>query len=144
MAKKGELNPEWEFAAALAREAGNDLPANIKRFMRELKDVKSSGYSRELAVECWRWLRTREKFPIKEARLSTCFAGSPAYIEQFKIELKEAIPPVYEATAHDNYVLKNANALALLGFVYKAENIPDRLTTEQLVAAGLKGLKNED
>jgi hypothetical protein len=135
------LNLEWEQAAIIARESGNDTTPNIKRIMRECKEVVDNGYSMGIALPCWRWLRTREEFPIIEARISTVLKGSPVYLEQYKVALVENIPPVYQATAHDSYVLKHAAELAALGFVYRAENMPLRLTTEKLVDAGLKGAK---
>lgn len=138
---KGVLNPMWERAAAIAREAGNGTPQNIKRILREFKEIEQAGYSLDVAVACWRWLRTREEFPISEARLITTLKGSPVYIEQFQTWLIENIPPVYETDTHDRYVKEHAPELAARGFVYRAENMPFRLTTAKLIELGLKGEK---
>ncbi len=138
MGKKGVLNLQWEQAAAIARESGNETPANIKRILREFKSVEQAGYTADMAIACWRWLRVREEFPIVEARIITTLKGSPVYIEQFKTMLLQNMPPVYEADAHDRYVLKYAKELTILGFKYRAENLPLRLTTNTLIRIGLK------
>jgi hypothetical protein len=151
---KGVLNPDYEFCRALATEAGNDSHPTIMRFMKELKDLRTwkdherivrhgfngeiVGYSLDEIAECWRWVRTREEFPIPSARLSTTLLGSPCYLQQFDQWITDNLPAVYESSAHDAYVMKYGSFLKSLGFVYRVENQPGRLTTEQLIECGLK------
>lgn len=135
---KGVVNPKWELAASIAREMGNETAANIKRILKEFKEVERDGHYLPIVIECWRWLRTREEFPISEARITTTLKGSPVYLAQYKDDLLLGIPPVHMATAHDEYVLKHGAALYLFGFKYRMENQPERLTTAQLVKCGLK------
>jgi hypothetical protein len=155
---RGVLNPEYEFCRALAMDFGNDSHQSIMRFKRELKDLRTwkdhegivrngfdgqiVGYTLDDIVACWRWLRTREEFPIKDARLTTCLLGSPCYLQQFDTWVMDNLPPVYESSAHDGYVLRHGAILKSLGFIYRCENQPGRLTSEQLIQCSLKEAGN--
>jgi hypothetical protein len=130
MSKKGVINPEWELAKVVAQEMGNENETHILRIMREFKTVKKNGYTLEEAVATWRWLRA-ERFD--EARITTVLLGSPCYIAQFKEWLRDAIPPVYEATAHDDFVMKYGRELRAIGFTYRG----GRLSHINLAEAGL-------
>lgn len=147
---KGVINVEWELCAQVAREMGNDSAVNIKRLMRELKVIKPDlpgikragfqgefeGYTLEEVVEAWRWIRTREEFPINDARLTTMLLGSPCNLQKYDAWVIENLPAVFDSSAHDSYVRQHAKVLARLGFVYRGGRI-DPVELEQL---GLKGV----
>lgn len=133
MSKRGVLNPEWELAKVVAQEMGNENETHILRIMREFKTIKKNGFTLEEAIATWRWLRTRDDFPIKEARITTALLGSPCYIAQFKTWLTDEIPPVYEATSHDDFVMKYGRELRAIRFTYRG----DRLSHMKLAEAGL-------
>lgn len=152
---KGVLNPEYELCRALAIESGNESHQNIMRFKAELKNLRTwkdhehivrhgldgkeiIGYSLDEIIETWRWLRTREEFPINDARLTTTLKGSPCYLQQFDSWTIDNLPPVYDSSSHDSFVLEHAKILKSLGFIYRVENQPGRLSSEQLVKCGLK------
>ena len=138
---KGVLNYRYALVQSIAMISDNMTKQNVARVQREMLEIEKSEYRVDLVVACWMWLRTREEFPIAEARLPTVFKGSPVYMEQFKTWIVENVPHVYEITAHDNYVRQNAGVLQALGFVYRAENMPNRLTTEDLIKLTLKDKK---
>lgn len=137
------LNPKWEQAARIARAMHNDTAQNVKRLMKEFNLVEKEGYSKDLAEACWYWLIETQDFLIGKARITTVLTGSPVWIEQFREAVVEGMPPnmpaVYESAAHDDFVYDHGEILKLLGFIYRVENQPGRLTTEQLIKCGLKG-----
>ena len=109
------INPKWELAAEVAREMSNDTDANIKRILAEFKAVRTDadrlGFDDEDVVSCWRWLRTREDFPIDQARISTVLRGSPCYLTQWEASVKESMPPVWDIARYDDWIRQNARWL---------------------------------
>lgn len=156
---KRPLNLEYEFCRALAIESGNESHQNIMRFKAELKSLRTwkdhegivrhgfngkeiIGYSLDEIIETWRWLRTREEFPIVDARLTTTLKGSPCNLLRFDEWIMDNLPPVYDSSSHDAFVLERAKILKSLGFEYRCENQPGRLSSEQLMKCGLKENEN--
>lgn len=113
------INPRWELAARIAEEMGNATDSNIKRTLKEMKTVESEGIDLEDAIECWRWLREREDFPIDQARLITVLKGSPTYIDQWEKSVFDNMPPVWETYQHDMFVLRYALFLKKRGWKYQ-------------------------
>lgn len=120
MARK--LNPAWELASQVASDMGNTTDANIKRILKEFKEVRPDaaklGFDDEDVVSCWRWLRTREDFPIEQARVTTVLRGSPTYLQQWHLRMKESMPSVVFVAEFDDWVRQNAGYLRKRGYVY--------------------------
>lgn len=135
MSKKGEINPRYELARAVAIEMGNETQQNILRLLREFNIVEKEGFSLDMAIECWRWLRTREKFPILQARLTTVLTGSPVYIEQFQFEIVAQRPSVNEPTAYNNYVKRYGKVLKIMKFEYRITG-PNAMSKQEMIACG--------
>jgi len=107
-----KINPSWERAAYVASLMDNITDANIKRVMKELKEVRPDaeklGYDDDDVVSCWEWIRTREDFPIDQARITTVLKGSPAYLVQWSAHMAESMPPVVFTAEFDDWVRQNA------------------------------------
>lgn len=121
MARK--LNPAWERAAYVAREMGNDSDPNILRIKREfsvaLKNISAinekrvadglAEFDEDDLLECWKWLKTRDDFPIDQATITTTtFRGSPPYIAQWEAHMKDSMPSVVFTAEFDDWVRQNA------------------------------------
>jgi hypothetical protein len=63
--------------------------------------------------------------------------GANPWIETWRAEIMQNIPPVWETYLHDIYVKKYANVLKLFGFKYGAVGQPNRLTAEDIEVLGL-------
>jgi len=124
MARK--VNASWELARQIASEMSNETDANIKRILKELKTVRpdalAMGCDDDDVIQCWRWLRTREVFPITQARITTVLTGSPAYLRQWADAVLDEMPSVVFTADFDDYCRRNAKWLSKRGFRYQWPN----------------------
>jgi len=139
-------NPAWERAAYVANLMQNTTDANIKRVMKELKEVRHDayklGYDDEDVVACWEWVRTRDDFPIDQARITTVLKGSPAYLSQWEEHLKESMPSVVFVSSFDDWVRQNAAWLRKRKWRYQwpsieAQDDGSRMTYSEAKELGL-------
>lgn len=116
------VNDSWELAAMIAEEMGNGTEINIRRILKELKDVRPDarrlGYDDEDIVACWRWLRSRETFPIPQARVTTVMLGSPCFLQQWAKSVEDSMPSSVNASAFDDWVREHAAFLRKRGWKY--------------------------
>lgn len=117
------MNVSWVKAADIAAEMGNNTPSNIKRLLRELKEARAIaadlGFDEDDIVDCWRWLRGRPEFPMKQARITTVLLGSPCYLVQWAESIMNGAPSVVFSHDYDEWVRKNARFLRRRGFIYR-------------------------
>ncbi len=116
-------NPAWERAHEIASDMGNTTDANIKRILKELKEVRPDatalGFDDSDVIACWKWLRTRDDFPIEQARITTVLRGSPTYLQQWAQEILDNLPSVVFVADYDDYLRRNAPFFAKRHFVYR-------------------------
>ena len=141
-------NPAWERAYEIASDMGNTTDANIKRILKELKEVRPDaaalGFDDEDVVQCWRWLRTREDFPIEQARITTVLRGSPVYLTQWAKRIEESMPSVVFVADFDDWVRQNAAWLKKRQWRYywpsiESQTDGSRMTYAEAQSLGLTG-----
>jgi hypothetical protein len=119
-------NPKWKLARQIASEMQNETDSNIKRILKELKTVRADalamGCDDDDVVEAWRWVRTREVFPIPQARITTVLTGSPAYLRQWSDAVLDEMPSVVFTADFDDYCRRNAKWLSKRHFRYQWPN----------------------
>jgi hypothetical protein len=130
-----KLNPFFELAKEWADEyrGGEADDFTIKRFLRELSTLRKNGVDLELARMAWRQLRSPEGidgFSVPEAVPITLLKGKVPYWQQYQEWVLENVPPVYESSAHDEYVRTHHGILSKVGFTYRAGRIPEEELNE--------------
>jgi hypothetical protein len=63
--------------------------------------------------------------------------GATPWIETWRKEITENIPPVWDSYSHDSYIKKYAYVLRTVGFKYGAVGQTNRLSLEEVTELGL-------
>lgn len=63
--------------------------------------------------------------------------GANPWIDTWRKEIMDNIPPIYYSYDHDSYVRKHAHVLREFGFHYGATDQPNRLPREEVAELGL-------
>lgn len=68
--------------------------------------------------------------------LGVAYGASP-WIETWRKEIMDNLPPIYDSHSHDVYIKKYAHVLREFGFHYGATGQPNRLSQEEVAELGL-------
>lgn len=129
------------------RKVNTVMKMNLVHVSKLCNSKKSDGagtYPPKLVLSCWKQFKKEMDEIGYGSSIMGLLNGNPTRIDVYIENLMSNAPPIYECDEHNQWVMKNAEALACIGYRYPLDLVGDgrRIPVEVLSRYGLIEVKD--